>query len=106
LVWACENGHLDTVKYLVEKGANIMDQDNEAMILACKEGHLKVVKYLVSQGAFIEANSLIVASSRGNLEIVKYLVSQDVDITAQNNKAIILADKHCHYDIVEYLSMI
>ena len=54
--YACENGHLDVVKYLVEFGADIHTNDNYAVKWASKNGHLDVVKYLVKLGANIHAN--------------------------------------------------
>ena len=41
------------MKYLVEHGANIHARDNEALIEASYFGHLEVVKYLEERGADI-----------------------------------------------------
>ena len=49
--WASENGHLETVKYLVSQGANIRANDDCAMRWASRNGHLETVKYLVSTGS-------------------------------------------------------
>ena len=49
LYWACNNGHLEVVKFLVSEGADI----NEALCFATIGGHKEIVEYLVSQGAII-----------------------------------------------------
>ena len=38
LTWAADNGHLDIVKYLVERGVSIGD---DVVYLAAQEGHLE-----------------------------------------------------------------
>ncbi|OUM61687.1 hypothetical protein PIROE2DRAFT_26240, partial [Piromyces sp. E2] len=51
---ACKNGHIDVVKYLVEQGANIHQENynyDTPLYIACKNGHEDIVKYLVEQGA-------------------------------------------------------
>jgi len=52
---ASYEGHLNVVKYLVSKGADIHAGDDESLRWASYEGHLNVVKYLVSKGANVEA---------------------------------------------------
>ena len=76
LIWASRNGHLDIVKYLVGKGANIHADDDEALRLASHYGHLEVVKYLVEKGANIRARddyALKYARRNGHVDVVKYL---------------------------------
>src|SRR5581483_5856019 len=75
--WASVNGHLLTVRYLVELGnshrlspnstcryadkvsvgANIHAANNYAVRLASENGHLSTVQYLVSIGADIHADN-------------------------------------------------
>jgi len=54
LIRAAHNGHFHTVKFLVEKGAdvNAIDMgDNTALHWAAMRGHVEIVKYLLEQGA-------------------------------------------------------
>ena len=48
--WAIENGYLDIVKFLVEHGADITANIGEAARLASIYGHDEVVEYLVNEG--------------------------------------------------------
>jgi ankyrin repeat protein len=48
---AAANGHLETVEYLVESGANVSARDNEALWMATRNGHRDVVEYLIAVGA-------------------------------------------------------
>ena len=61
LFWACENGNLDLVKYLVHLGADINNENNFGvthLFNACYSGNLNLVKHLVEHGLDInkEAN--------------------------------------------------
>ena len=49
---ACENGHLEIVKYLLTspeltEHANIHAENDSGFSWACDQGHLEVVKYLI-----------------------------------------------------------
>ena len=51
---ASKNGHIDMVKYLIEKGASINDADisgDTPLDIAMKNGHSEVVKHLILKGA-------------------------------------------------------
>jgi len=57
LIDACRKGHLKTVKYLVENGADIHGNNDYALKGAVGNGHLETVKYLVDNGADIHAEN-------------------------------------------------
>ena len=55
--WSCRNGHIETVKYLVELGnqpnyqqINIHANTEEAFRWSCRNGHIETVKYLIELG--------------------------------------------------------
>jgi len=104
--WASSNGHLEVVKFLVEKGADIHADDNYAFCWASKNGHLEVVKFLVEKGADIHANNnvaLRLASMNAQLEIIKFLVEKGVDIHADNEYALRFASYNGHLEVVKLL---
>ena len=52
---AASNGRLETVRYLLEQGANpdlVSEQKNQSPLsFACQNGHTEVVKFLIDKGA-------------------------------------------------------
>ena len=81
------NGHLDIVKYLVERGANIRVDDDSSLRYASYNGHLDVVKYLVESGADVHVNGdepLRIATDNGHTEVVNYLKSKMKKKTSLN----------------------
>jgi ankyrin repeat protein len=77
---------------------------NELLFNASLDGSLEVVKYLVEQGADIhDNNDLVLIWARGHLEVVKYLVEQGADIHAKNDAALKWASENGYYEVVIYL---
>ena len=81
---ACHAGHLDIVKLLHSRGA---DLDDEYILLAtCQSGHIEVVRYLLDHGADINSERgdrgtpLTTACYHGYLEIAKLLIECGADI--------------------------
>ncbi len=77
MIDAVLNGHINLVKYLVEKGVDIYVKDEEPLRLATKNGYLEVVKYLISQGADIYALNdyvLKLASLHNQIKIIQYFL--------------------------------
>ena len=71
------------MKYLVEKGADIHVNFDEAFRNGVSSGHLDVVKYLVEKGADIHADfegALSQSAREGHFDIVKYLVEKGANI--------------------------
>ncbi|OGB83383.1 hypothetical protein A3F66_05890 [candidate division TM6 bacterium RIFCSPHIGHO2_12_FULL_32_22] len=97
LIVAAQNGHIDIVRLLLDKGAgiNAVDIDGRtALILAVLNGRLDIVKLLLNRGANIDVSrigrtALIVARRLGYTEIVKIFeeaskIKQLVDNTIQD----------------------
>lgn len=90
LHWACEGGHLETVKLLVENGANLEATSSVGynhslktpLYYAAKNGNTEVISYLLSAGASVEKtpNALGMAILYGRLEAVKLLIEHGIDI--------------------------
>ena len=93
LHYASEEGRIELVKFLVEKGGiiNAMNMwDKTPLHSACAKGHVEIVKYLVDHGARIEATSnkkgftpLHLASQFNHRCIVEYLLENGADASAQ-----------------------
>jgi ankyrin repeat protein len=103
-------GHLDIVRLLLDRGANIEagggSTAQTALILASLEGELDVVKELLDRGANMEAadnlhgwNSLMLASWKGKLDVVKELVRRGANIFAKNSAGV--TARQIAYDVPE-----
>lgn len=107
---------LETVKYLIGKGAIVDESTNTGMtplMMASSNGNLGIVKYLIEHGADVNAKdflgytSLILASECGYLEVVKYLVEHGADINAitlYQETSFIRAFSSHYFDIAVYLA--
>lgn len=108
---ACQRGHYDVVKCLVNAGVNINAPTNFGTPLsaATKSGDLNLVKYLVGQGADFHTqqghfNPLLLACVEGKLEILKYLITLGADVNSFTNPPLIFtACAAGHLPVVKYL---
>jgi ankyrin repeat protein len=82
LTEAAKDGHLETVQYLIENGADIHADNDYALQWAAGNGHLDVVRYLVENGADIHADNdlaLRYTAGNGHLDVVRFLVENEAD---------------------------
>ena len=122
LIEAIQNGNLEIVKLLIEKGADINDTFEvkigyntyymTPLIYSSYLGNLSLVKYLVENGANVNAKgkygdmALGTALEKGHLEIVKYLIEHGADINAKGkygDTALKVASEKGHLEMVNYL---
>ena len=95
-----------TWNWLIEHGADIHAENDDALCWAVENGHLNVVKCLVEHGANIHTRNDYVlrhAADRGYLNVVKYLVEHGANIHTRNDIALRWAAKNGHLDVVKYL---
>lgn len=65
-MYACENGHIDVVKFLCLKGAdiNLMDQfQKTALMCACENGYINIVKFLFYKNSSISLKDITKVSA-------------------------------------------
>ena len=113
---AASLGHLEMVKLLIEKGANINakveDYFGNALQAASYLGHDKVVQILLDRGGDINAqggmcsNALLAASSGGLDKVVQILLDKGADFNAQGGlygNALQAASSGGHDKVVQIL---
>jgi ankyrin repeat protein len=90
LHYACKEGYLSIVEYLIEKGAkiNAFDADNWTPLhYACAKGHLDIIKFIKSKDEIIfqnliqtktntKASCLHLAVQHGNISSVEYILHE------------------------------
>jgi ankyrin repeat protein len=106
LVDAAEHGNLQRVKQLLNGGADIHYDEDNAIYYAAINDRLDVVKYLVTQGADIHVGNEITLRScarDGQSEMVEYLISQGADVSAHDNSSLISAARKGHLEIIQLL---
>ena len=107
LNFACEYGHFDIVKYLIEKAnVNKEEHDNHKnketpLCRSCESGNLSLVKYLIEDAKVdltkysnMKISPLHCACDSGHLPIVKYLI-ETVGFNPNGNKGQICSPLEC-----------
>jgi ankyrin repeat protein len=118
LLWACKNGYLDIVKYLVGMEVDIHSNNNYALLTAFNFDRLDVAIYLLLRGASLSVlkklyqrpeydekiNSLLIlASSGGHISIVENLLKNDANPCFNNNAALRLSYKNGYFSVARLL---
>jgi hypothetical protein len=89
LMFACVQGDLNIINFLVRIGANINEKDNlgrSCLMIACVECDYDVAEFLLLNGANINdsdingVNCLMFACDKGNLDIVELLLDNGANI--------------------------
>jgi len=79
LIFAADRGHLEIVKLLLERGADVNRKDttyqSSPIIWAAYNGHAAVVAYLIDHGSADAGDCLGVAIERGYLDVAKAVLS-------------------------------
>ena len=94
LLWAAQNKHMDIVRLLIEKGANVNTKDKNTgtpLIYEVINGQLDMVKLLLDKGADlnmvsgpVDATALIYAVFQNNKDAVQFLVKRGADVNVKD----------------------
>ena len=116
LIQACLGGHLEIVRELLGRGANVAactDYGTTSLITACRQGHLDIVHELLGRGADVNAantdgwTSLMHACLSGHLEVVRELLGQGANVNAavadDGQTSLMLACENGHLEVARLL---
>ena len=114
LIFASENGDLETVKFLVEHDAHINTTNKYTSLKqASRYNRLEIVTFLVENGAHINAKgghcdetALMIASQNGHENLVKFLFEKGGDLHARdinNHNVLMFAAQNGHKDVVKFI---
>ena len=91
---ASQNGHLDVVRALIAKGADVNAKNDglTALLLASQAGHDDVVQALLDGGADVNAGglgtALMWASAGGHIHVVQSLIAKGADVNAKDDSGL------------------
>lgn len=94
LMLAALHGHLDSVRLLVEKGAQVNRSGWAPLHYAAVNGNLELLRYLIEQHAYIDAQSpnrttpLMMSARHAHTDAVRLLVEAGADPTPRNDSGI------------------
>lgn len=102
LCCAARNGHLEIVKFLVERGANTSVVDDDSVLYtAVESGYLNTVGYFLDRGSIMDIDyALTCAIINRSLEIVKFLVWKGAKISEKVLQRAIVME---HPEVVKFL---
>ncbi len=105
LVKACLYGDMNMVKYLIDIGADVKDEDNRALRVALRHNHLEIAKLLVEKGEikFLSdaSEEIEYAIRTQDLEVLQFL--EKFNLNFAHEEYLTKAIKTNNIDIVEFL---
>jgi ankyrin repeat protein len=107
LAYACDKGHTELVKLLLERGANPNVRDTfynaTPMSWAAPKGYVEIVKLLVEKGATEKGDALNVGVEKGSVELVKLVLDKGDVAAGTLTKALTKAEEAKQAEIVDLL---
>jgi len=106
LNWAARRGKINYVKYLLEAGANIHNNDEFPLKWAARKGYIHIVKLLLDNGANMHVKDDIVlkwAVESNHYNVVKFLINNGADVNSGKITALWIASYNGYYNIVKLL---
>jgi uncharacterized protein len=115
LIQATENKNGDTIKRLIEEGAEINTQDSDgrtSIMIATYNNDIETAKILIDAGADVNIqddmknNPFLYAGAEGYLDILKHTIKAGADPSITNRyggTALIPASEHGYVDVIKEL---
>ncbi|KAJ7586315.1 ankyrin repeat-containing domain protein [Mycena floridula] len=104
---AAQAGHLETVKFILEQGADVNLEggiERCALASAARKCNIEVMEYLLNQGANPNAHDHILYwAVIGGLEAVQLLIDKGAYLQAQGQSALETASRQGNLDIAKLL---
>ncbi|KAJ7658333.1 hypothetical protein DFH06DRAFT_1472942 [Mycena polygramma] len=106
---AASRGHMDVIRILVEKGADVNAASGSALQSAALRNHMEIVCFLLQHGANVNAaggeygSALLCAVREGHADIVRVLLEKGADVNAvdcEGDSALQVAAWGDHVDVV------
>jgi ankyrin repeat protein len=94
-----QKGHLATATLLLDRGADVHARDGGPLIMASQAGHLEMIQLLLDRSADIHAGddrALHLAAEAGRARAVRLLLDRGADIHADNELALRVARSEGH----------
>jgi ankyrin repeat protein len=115
LMWTVEKGHLQLTQVLLDKGAEVNDEDRvgrTALITAAEKGHTEIAQALLDRDAKVDRvvdgkTALIWAAHNGHTKIAQALVDKAADMNVKDGdgwSALKWATNKGHMEIAQLLS--
>ena len=104
--YAAKNGHLEIVKYFVEKYMDMDRLNHYVLFAAVRSGNIATIEYLVNKGMNVRAENnyaICVAANCGYLGLIKYLISKGAEIDKNQGTALRFAIQGGKLKAVKYL---
>ena len=101
---ACKCGRLEIIKFLLEKGANLHESDDQPLCLAARNGHLEVAKFLLKKGANLHAwddQALCLATENDHLEVVKLLLKKGATVHTLSDFLLFVSSSFHNYRAIK-----